>query len=128
MFNRSLIAAAVLLASSAVANADQHWRPTEAQREIIELPRADTLRLLGEIVRSTPDNYRCQEKTYRRLGLSPADGELYYLVSCADSEQYTIRVRRDAAAATGVMSCTFLETLNIKCDAMSRTDYLHPFR
>ncbi len=93
---RLLIAAAVLLASSAVTNADQHWRPTEAQQEIIDLRVADTLRLLGEIVQSTLDNYQCQAKTFRRLGLSPAGGELYYLVRCADSEQYTIRVRRDA--------------------------------
>ncbi len=125
---RLLIAAAVLLASSAVTNADQHWRPTEAQLEIIELPRADTLLRLGEIVESAPDNYRCRAKAFRRLGLSPAEGELYYLVRCADSERYTIRVRRDATGTTGVMSCTFLETLNINCDAMSPASYLHPFR
>ncbi len=123
---RILIAAAVLLASSAVTNADQHWRPTEAQQEIIDLRVADTLRLLGEIVQSTLDNYQCQAKTFRRLGLSPAGGEVSDLVRCADSEQYTIRVRRDATGQTGVMSCTLLETLNINCDAMSRTDYLHP--
>ena len=125
---RLLIAAAVLLASTAVTNADQHWRPTEAQLEIIELPRADTLRRLGEIVESAPDNYRCRAKAFRRLGLSPAEGELYYLVRCAASERYTIRVRRDATGTTGVMSCTILETLNINCDAMSPADYLHPFR
>ncbi len=125
---RLLIAAAVLLASTAVTNADQHWRPTEAQLEIIELPRADTLRRLGEIVESAPDNYRCRAKAYRRFGLSPAEGELYYLVRCADSKRYTIRVRRDATGTTGVMSCTILETLNINCDAMSPADYLHPFR
>jgi hypothetical protein len=125
---RLLIAAAVLLASSAVTNADQHWRPTEAQLEIIELPRADTLLRLGEIVESAPDNYRCRAKAYRRFGLSPAEGELYYLVRCADSERYTIRVRRDATGTTGVMSCTFLETLNINCDAVSPATYLHPFR
>ncbi len=125
---RLLIAAAVLLASSAVTNADQHWRPTEAQLEIVELPGPTTLRRLGEIVESAPDNYRCRAKAFRRLGLSPAEGELYYLVRCADSERYTIRVRRDATGTTGVMSCTILETLNINCDAMSPADYLHPFR
>ena len=123
-----LIAAAVLLASTAVTNADQHWRPTEVQLEILELPGPATLRRLGEIVESAPDNYRCRAKAFRRLGLSPAEGELYYLVRCADSERYTIRVRRDATGTTGVMSCTFLETLNIQCDAMRHTDYLHPFR
>ena len=125
---RLLIAAAVLLASTAVTNADQHWRPTEAQLEIVELPGPATLRRLGEIVESAPDNYRCRAKAFRRLGLSPAEGELYYLVRCADSERYTIRVRRDATGTTGVMSCTFLETLNINCDAMSPASYLHPFR
>jgi len=125
---RLLIAAAVLLASTAVTNADQHWRPTEAQLEIVELPGPATLRRLGEIVESAPDNYRCRAKAFRRLGLSPAEGELYYLVRCADSERYTIRVRRDATGTTGVMSCTILETLNINCDAMSPADYLHPFR
>ncbi len=125
---RILIAAAVLLASSAVTNADQHWRPTEAQLEIVELPGPATLRRLGEIVESAPDNYRCRAKAFRRLGLSPAEGELYYLVTCADNERYTIRVRRDATGTTGVMSCTFLETLNINCDAMSPASYLHPFR
>ena len=125
---RLLIAAAVLLASTAVTNADQHWRPTEAQLEIVELPGPTTLRRLGEIVESAPDNYRCRAKAFRRLGLSPAEGELYYLVRCADSERYTIRVRRDATGTTGVMSCTILETLNINCDAMSPADYLHPFR
>jgi hypothetical protein len=125
---RLLIAAAVLPASTAVTNADQHWRPTEAQLEIVELPGPTTLRRLGEIVESAPDNYRCRAKAFRRLGLSPAEGELYYLVRCADSERYTIRVRRDATGTTGVMSCTFLETLNINCDAMSPADYLHPFR
>ncbi len=125
---RLLIAAAVLLASTAVTNADQHWRPTEAQLEIVELPGPATLRRLGEIVESAPDNYRCRVKVLRRLGLSPAEGELYYLVRCADSERYTIRVRRDATGTTGVMSCTILETLNINCDAMSPADYLHPFR
>ena len=125
---RLLIAAAVLLASTAVTNADQHWRPTEAQLEILELPGPATLRRLGEIVESAPDNYRCRAKAFRRFGLSPAEGELYYLVRCADSERYTIRVRRDATGTTGVMSCTILETLNINCDAMSPADYLHPFR
>ena len=125
---RLLIAAAVLLASTAVTNADQHWRPTEAQLEIIELPRAGTLLRLGEIVESAPHNYRCRVKAYRRFGLSPTEGELYYLVRCADSKRYTIRVRRDATGTTGVMSCTILETLNINCDAMSPADYLHPFR
>ncbi len=125
---RLLIAAAVLLASTAVTNADQHWRPTEAQLEILELPGPATLRRLGEIVESAPDNYRCRAKAYRRFGLSPAEGELYYLVRCADSKRYTIRVRRDATGTTGVMSCTILETLNINCDAMSPADYLHPFR
>jgi hypothetical protein len=125
---RLLIAAAVLLASTAVTNADQHWRPTEVQLEILELPGPATLRRLGEIVESAPDNYRCRAKAFRRLGLSPAEGELYYLVRCADSERYTIRVRRDATGTTGVMSCTILETLNINCDAMSPADYLHPFR
>jgi hypothetical protein len=139
---RLLIAAAVLLASTAVTNADQHWRPTESQLEILELPgpailrrlgeivesAPAILRRLGEIVESAPDNYRCRAKAFRRLGLSPAEGELYYLVRCADSERYTIRVRRDATGTTGVMSCTFLETLNINCDAMSPASYLHPFR
>ncbi len=125
---RLLIAAAVLLASTAVTNADQHWRPTEAQLEILELPGPATLRRLGGIVESAPDNYRCRAKAYRRFGLSPAEGELYYLVRCADSERYTIRVRRDATGTTGVMSCTILETLNINCDAMSPASYLHPFR
>ncbi len=125
---RLLIAAAVLLASTAVTNADQHWRPTEVQLEILELPGPATLRRLGGIVESAPDNYRCRAKAFRRLGLSPAEGELYYLVRCADSERYTIRVRRDATGTTGVMSCTILETLNINCDAMSPADYLHPFR
>jgi len=125
---RLLIAAAVLLASTAVTNADQHWRPTEVQLEILELPGPATLRRLGEIVESAPDNYRCRAKAFRRLVLSPAEGELYYLVRCADSERYTIRVRRDATGTTGVMSCTILETLNINCDAMSPANYLHPFR
>ncbi len=70
---RLLIAAAVLLASTAVTNADQHWRPTEVQLEIVELPGPATLRRLGGIVESAPDNYRCRAKAFRRLGLSPAE-------------------------------------------------------
>ena len=124
MLNISLLSAVVLLICSATAYDDQHWQPTPVQWEIIRMSQEDTKRALGTVFPSTPDRYRCQETTYRRLGLMRLEGELYYLVRCDDGEQYSVRIKRDPKGTTGVMSCNFLRERDIDCDTFTPADFI----
>jgi len=117
---------ALLLSIDSRAAADNHWRPTAIQWEILGMSRQDTLHALGTVVRSTPDSFRCYETTYRRLGLMPSTGELYYVVSCSGGEKYTVNIAWDSVGSTSVMDCAFLKVLNINCDTLDSSEYIQP--
>lgn len=107
--------------------ADSHWRPTAAQQVIVSMTAKETLRLLGTVARSVSDGRSCRESSYRRLGLNKHDGELYYIVRCKSGDKFVIRVKRDADASTGVMSCALVKlATGLDCRELRPEDYIDP--
>ena len=83
----------------------------------MEIP--ETLRTLGQMLRSS--GVACEEKSYRQLGLSPDDGNLYYVTFCADSRAYLVRIQRDAQGSWGAMDCHALKTMTgMNCKTMKK--------
>lgn len=121
------LAAAALLAAPTSALAEPQWRPTPGQRAILAMSAADTLAILGRVARSVAEGRDCREKSYRRLGLDPDDGELYYLVRCESGAEFAVRVKRDAGGSTGVMSCDLLKVVaGTDCRDLRPEDYIDP--
>lgn len=121
------LAAAALLATPPAALAEPKWRPTPGQSAILAMSAADTLAILGRVTRSVADGRECREKSYRRLGLQKTDGELYYLVQCHSGDEFAVRVKRDAAGSTGVMSCKVLKLVaDLDCRYLRPEDYIDP--
>ena len=85
-------------------------QPTEAQDKMLRMGIHETLAALGRMVRAA--GVDCRESSYRRLGLNPNDGNLYYVVFCSETEGYLVRIRRDAAGSSGVMSCRAFQTMS----------------
>ena len=101
------------------ASAAEGWEPTPAQKQMLDMEIPETLEALGVMVRSS--GIPCRESSYRRLGLNPDDGNLYYVLFCSESGTYLIRVRRDATGSWGAMDCKALKTMTgLNCATMEK--------
>jgi hypothetical protein len=95
------------------------WEPTPAQQQMLGMEIPETLRTLGQMLRSS--GVACEEKSYRRLGLNPDDGNLYYVTFCGESRNYLVRVRRDEKGSWGAMDCHALKTMSgLNCETMKK--------
>ena len=121
---RILIAAALCAGLAGPAMADGHWRgPTAFQQEVSALPRDYTLGFLGMFVKDA--GFRCEPSTYRRFGISPVDGQLYYSVECPPWDTYVILIPRDENRSVRVMSChTFQAMMDMTCDEIDPAEFI----
>lgn len=122
------IAVAVTICSTFMnhdALAGSHWKPTPAQQSVLKTSEEETKTLLAILIYSA--GLKCTPISYRRLGLDPGEGALYYIESCREDD-YIVALERDEGATGVVLACPVLELATKRsCNSLNQSDFINPF-